>query len=440
MSTRIVSEIVLIFLLVVANGVFAMAEIAIVSSRKARLRTRSEQGDCAAAVALELAENPDDFLSTVQIGITLIGILAGVFGGATIAEELGSYLDTFDWIAPHGNALSLALVVLAITYLSLVFGELVPKRIALTHPERIAAAMSRFMRGISVVARPAARFLSLSTSVVMKILRIRESNDPAVTEEELTSMLELGRKVGQVHPAEEEMIKGIFDLGDRTAGAIMTPRHELVWLDLAKPAHELRRLIVESGLFRFPAGDGSLDRYLGVIDVRELIADCFEGRPLDLRGAVREALVFPETTSALHILHEFQQRKKDIGIVVDEYGGLAGVLTVSDLATRILGLDDEDEPLVARADGSLLVDAMMKLDDFADRVGLSADKGEYDTIAGFVLGHLDRIPRVADHFEAGGFRFEVVDMDGRRIDKVLVSAVGRRRDGEISSTQDQPPR
>jgi putative hemolysin len=422
MGTRITLEVVLIVLLVVANGAFAMAEIAIVSSRKARLRARSEEGDRYAAVALELAENPDDFLSTVQIGITLVGILAGVFGGATIAEELGGYFNTVGWIAPHGEKLSLALVVLAITYLSLVIGELVPKRIALTNPERIAAAMAGLLRRLSRAARPAVWFLGVSTSAVVKVLRIRESNEPAVTEEELTSMLELGRKTGEFHPAEEEMIKGVFALSDRTASAIMTPRHEVVWLDLAKPASELQQQIVESGLSRFPAAEGSLDQYLGIIEVRDLIAGCFAGAPIDLRAAVGEALVFPENTSALQILHEFQQRKREMGIVVDEYGGFEGVVTVSDLAMRILGLD-EDDALVVREDGSWLVDAMMNFDDFAASVRLRVAGAEHDTVAGFVLAHLGRLPRVADHFEAGGFRFEVVDMDHRRIDKVLVSLV-----------------
>lgn len=421
MSTRITLEIILIVLLVVANGVFAMAEIAVVSSRKARLRARSDDGDRAAAVALELAEKPDDFLSTVQIGITLVGILAGVFGGATLAEELGAYFNQSAWIAPHGDTVGLVLVVLAITYLSLVIGELVPKRIALINPERIAAVMSPFMRGLSRVARPAVWFLSVSTSAIVKLLRIRESNEPAVTEEELTSMLELGRKTGEFHPAEEEMIKGVFALGDRTASTIMTPRHEVVWLDLTRPAGELQHLIVESGLSRFPAAEGTLDQFVGIIEVRDLIAGCFDGRPVDLRAAVRSALVFPETASALQILHEFQSRKEEIGIVVDEYGGLEGIVTVADLAMRVLGLAEDEDTLVRRDDGSWLVDAMMNFDDFAGAIGLRAADVEHDTVAGFVLARLGRLPRVADHVEAHGFDFEIVDMDGRRIDKVLVS-------------------
>jgi putative hemolysin len=419
-SSRISLEILLIVLLVTANGVFAMAEIAIVSARKARLRTRAERGDRRAALALELAEKPDDFLSTVQIGITLVGILAGVFGGATIAEELGAYFDTIPWIAPRGEQLSLVLVVIAITYLSLVIGELVPKRIALADPERIAAAMAGPMRHLSSLTRPAVRLLTASTTGIVKLLRLRESDAPAITEEELTSMLELGRKTGEFNPAETEMIKGVFALGDRTARTIMTPRHEVVWLDLTHSAEELRRGIMESGFSRFPVADGSLDSFVGIVELRDLARASFEGRPFDLREAVREALVFPESTSALQILHDFQQRNQEIGIVVDEYGGVEGIVTVSDLAMRVLGIE-EGELLVAREDGSWLVDAMMNLDDFCERVGLRLLDAEPDTVAGYVLGHFDRMPRVADYFESGGFRFEVVDMDGRRIDKVLVS-------------------
>lgn len=392
--TRLTLEITLILFLVLANGVFAMAEIAIVSSRQARLRTRAEEGDRRAAVALALAESPNDFLSTVQIGITLVGILAGVFGGATIAEELGAYFDAYASIAPHGETLGLAIVVLGITYLSLVIGELVPKRIALTNPERIGTAMAPFMRGLSRFARPAVWFLSLSTAVVVKALRIPQSTEPAVTEEELTTMLELGRKTGEFHPAEEEMIKGVFALGDRTAATIMTPRHEVVWLDLTRPATELQRKIVESGLSRYPAAEGSLDQFIGTIDVKDLVAACFAGTPLNLRSSVREALVFPETTSALQILHQFQERKTDIGIVVDEYGGFEGVVTVSDLATRVLGLDEEEDTLVLREDGSWLADAMMNFDDFADAIGIRVEERAHDTVAGFVLAYLGRLPRV----------------------------------------------
>lgn len=421
--SRIGLEALLILLLVIANGVFAMTEIAILSSRKARLRARSEEGDRGAGIALAVAESPNDFLSTVQIGITLVGILAGVFGGATLAEELGARFDQVAWIAPHGEQLGLAIVVLAITYLSLVIGELVPKRIALTNPERIGARMAPFMRGLSRFARPAVWFLSISTAAVVKLLRIPDSKEPAVTEEELTSMLEMGRRTGEFHPAEEEMIKGVFALGDRSARTLMTPRHEVVWLDLTRPVAELQQKIVESGLSRFPVAEGSLDQFTGIIEVRDLLPGCFAGLPVDLRSVIREPLVFPETASALQILNEFQTQSAEIAIVVDEYGGFEGIVTVSDLAVRILGLDDEEDwGLVTRDDGSWLADAMMDFDDFAEEIGLRlAREHEHDTVAGFMLEHLGRLPQVADSFEAGGFRFEIVDMDGRRVDKVLVS-------------------
>jgi putative hemolysin len=422
MSTRIILEIFLVIALLIANGIFAMAEFAVVSSRGARLRSRAADGDKGAIVALELSENKDEFLSTVQIGITLVGILAGVFGGATIAEELGVIFNANSFIAPHGESVALAIVVLTITYLSLVIGELVPKRIALTSPERIASTMSPFMRRVSRAARPAVWFLGLSTAAVVKILRVRDSKEPAVTEEELTSMLEIGRKSGEFHPAEAEMIKGVFALADRTARAIMTPRHEVIWLDLTRSASELQRQIVDSGFSRFPAAEGSLDRFIGLIDVRTLVANCFAGSPLDLRAAVTQPIVFLETASALQILHEFQSRKMDVGFVLDEYGGFEGIVTVADLATRVLGLDDDEDTLVRRADGSWLADAMMNFDDLARTIGLRYRGHErYDTVAGFVVARLPRLPKVADHVQANGFRFEIVDMDGRRVDKVLVS-------------------
>lgn len=235
-------------------------------------------------------------------------------------------------------------------------------------------------------------------------------------------MLDIGRKSGEFHPAEAEMIKGVFALGDRTASSIMTPRREVVWLDLTRPREELQKVIVNSGLTRFPAAEGALDHFVGVINVRDLVANCFDGKPADLRAAVRQPMVFPETASALQILHDFQNRKAEIGFVVDEYGGFEGVVTVSDLAMRVLGLEEDDDTLVQRADGSWLVDAMMNFADLADSIGLRVpDADEHDTVAGFVLARLGRLPRVAEHLDVNGFRFEIVDMDGRRVDKILVT-------------------
>ena len=426
MGTRVTIEVLVIVLLVIANGVFAMTEIAILSSRRARMKNLRDEGNHGAEVALELMDDPDDFLSTVQIGITFVGIFAGVFGGATIAEQLGAHLDTIAWIAPHGETVALTITVLSITYLSLVLGELVPKRIALTNRERIAARMAPIMGVIARGARPAVWLLSTSTDFVVKLLRIPPAAEPAVTEEEVTSMLELGRQTGEFHPAEEEMIKGVFALGDRAARSIMTPRHEVIWLDLTEPPETLKQKIVATQLSRYPAAEGNLDHFLGIIEVKDLMARSFAGEPFDPRAALRDPVVFYENTSALEILHDFQTRKTDLGIVVDEYGGFEGIVTVADLATRILGIDEDEPEITLRGDGSWLVDGMIHFEELADAVGMRVEKaGDYDTLAGFILTKLGgRIPKVGEILEAAGFSLEIVDMDGRRIDKVLVMRQG----------------
>lgn len=423
MTTRMTLEAILILLLIVANGVFAMAEIAIVASRKARLKSLADAGHRGARSALALAEHPDNFLSTVQIGITFVGIFAGVFGGATIAEELGVQLDRIALIAPYGQTAGLAITVLVITYLSLVIGELVPKRIALANRERFASRLAPLMTRLSRLAHPAVSVLSVSTAIVVKLLRVRRVDESPVTEEELTSMVDLGRQTGEFHPAEAEMIKGVFALGDRTARSIMTPRHDVSWLDLTAGEEELRQTIIDAGLSRYPAAEGDLDHFVGIVDVRDLFADALRGAAIDIRSSVREPLVFFENTSALEILHQFRSRNEEIGIVVDEYGGFEGVVTVHDLAMRILGIGDDEDAITVRDANSWLVDAMMNFDQVAAELGIPRDReGDYDTVAGFVLYHLHgRIPRVADAVEAGGFRVEIVDMDARRIDKVLVT-------------------
>lgn len=422
MTTRITLEILLILVLVIANGIFAMTELAIISSRRARMKNLREEGNKGAGTALELMDEPDDFLSTVQIGITFVGILAGVFGGATIAEELGAVFNRNAWIAPHGESLALTLVVLAITFLSLVIGELVPKRIALTNRERIAARMAPLMQKLARAARPAVWLLSTSTDLVVRLLRIPPAAEPAVTEEEVTSMLELGRQTGEFHPAEEEMIKGVFALGDRTARAIMTPRREVVWLDLDDTRDAIQRKIVETRLSRYPAAHGDLDHFAGILDIKDLAARAFEGLPFDPSAALSQPVVFYEHTSALQILHEFQTRKTELGIVVDEYGGFEGIVTLADLATRILGIEEEDPEVTLRGDGTWLVDAMINFAELSDEIGIRVEKaGEYDTLAGFILTQTGgRIPRVSETLEVAGFRLEIVDMDGRRIDKVLI--------------------
>jgi putative hemolysin len=296
----------------------------------------------------------------------------------------------------------------------------VPKRIALANPEGVATLVAPAMTRLSRMASPIVRFLGWSSEGLVKLLRIPPSSEPAVTEEELTSMLELGTQTGEFHPAEEEMIRGVFTLGDRNVNMVMTRRQDVVWLDLTKPTAELQRQIVGTGFSRYPAGEGSLDQLAGVIEVKDLTADCFSGRPIDMRRAIREPAVVHANMTALQILEMFQVKRADFAIVIDEYGGVAGVVTRADLAMTILG-GDQDR-LVQRADGSWLVDGMMKFDEFVEEVPLQGvDDNEYETVAGFALAQFGRVPHAGDHFEFSGIRFEVVDMDGHRIDKVLVS-------------------
>jgi putative hemolysin len=419
-------EIAIILLLILVNGVFAMAELAIVSARKARLQQRADKGDAGASAALALANEPGNFMSTVQIGITLVGVLAGAFGGATIARELAQGLQNLPLLAPYSEAVSVALVVLGITYLTLVLGELAPKQIALNDRERVAAAVAPTMRGLSRIAAPLARLLSLSADGVLRILGIRPSAAPPVTEEEIKIMIEQGTRIGVFDPVEEEMVDHVFRLGDRRVSAITTPRRDILWLDVNDPPQEIQRKVVVSGYSRFPVADGSLDNLVGLALAKDLLVQSLDGEPLDLRAALRPAALVPEAMPALDVLERFREARSKIAMVVDEYGGVLGLVTAADILEAIVGdipgLGEEDEPeVVQRADGSWLLDGMLPLDEFGEVVGLGAvSVPGIDTLGGLVMASLGRIPTAGDRFEWKGLALEVVDMDGHRVDKVLV--------------------
>lgn len=426
---KIAVEVVFIFLLLIANGVFAMSEIAVVSSRKARLQKRAREGDARAQAALELANSPDRFLATIQIGITLIGILAGAFGGATIAEQLGERIGSVPPLAPYGEAIGLAIVVLAITYLSLVVGELVPKRLALNNPEGIASTIARPMRALSRVAAPAVHLLSVSTNAALKLLRARPSTEPSVTEEEIRVLVEQGARAGVFEEAEREMVESIFRLDDRRVGAIMTPRLEIVWLDAKQPSDEIKRKIAGSHYSRFPVCEGSLDNPLGVAKAKDMLSRCLFGEPLDLRVTLRQPLFVPESRTALQVLELFKQSRTHIALVIDEYGAVEGLVTMNDVLEAIVGDlplpgGEAEQYAVRREDGSWLLDGALSVDEFKEIFPVGRmpreESGVYHTLAGFVMTYLGRVPSAADHFEWGGLRFEVVDMDGKRVDKVLV--------------------
>lgn len=432
MSSAIV-EILVIFLLLLANGFFAMSEIAVVSARRARLQQRAEEGDPRAVDALALAQDPDDFLSTVQVGITLIGILAGAFGGATVARYLAAALATIPALAPYSSALGLALVVVLITYLSLVIGELAPKRLALNAPERIAMAVARPMRGLARFVAPLVWLLSTSTDLLLRLLGFRPSPEPSVTEEEIRVMIAEGAQAGVFTAAETEVVQNVFRLADRTVSSVMTPRLDIVWLDVADDPDQIRCKVAESGFSRFPVCQGGLDNVVGIVEAKALLVCQWEGGPLNLSAVMRPPQFVPEVSSAVSLLSLFQESGLHCALVVDEYGSVQGLVTLHDVLRAALGDVTEatpgEEPMaVQREDGSWLLDGRLSADDLRALLGLRGDlpgeeEGAYETLGGFVMMHLGRIPEVADHFEWAGLRFEVVDMDGRRVDKVLVAPV-----------------
>ncbi|MBL1201446.1 hypothetical protein VF14_22130 [Nostoc linckia z18] len=427
--SSITFEILIILVLIIANGVFSMSEMAIVSARKVRLQQLANQGDAKARVALKLAESPNNFLSTIQVGISLIGILTGAFGGATIANRLAVYVRLVPLLAPYSEPLSFGIVVLIITYLSLIIGELVPKRLALNNPEGIAAFVAIPMRALSAIASPMVHLLSASTDMVLRLLGVTQSTEPQVTEEEIKILIEQGTEAGTFEEAEQDMVERVFRLGDRPVSYLMTPRPDIVWLDLDDSAEENRQKMVESAYSRYPVCQGGLDNVLGVIPVTDLLARSFRGEQLDLTVGLRQPVFVPESTRGLKVLELFKQTVTHMALVVDEYGVIQGLVTLNDIMSEIVGdvpsTDGQDQPqAVQREDGSWLLDGMLPVEEFLELFAMeeweSEERGSYQTLGGFVITHLGRIPAAADHFEWEGMRIEVMDMDGNRVDKVLV--------------------
>lgn len=425
----ITTQIVIILALIVANGLFSMAEIAIISARKVRLHQRAEEGNPRAKIALALANSPSQFLSTIQVGITLVGILTGAFGGATIVDQLTPALNQIAWIAPHGGAVSLFGVVLAITFLTLIIGELVPKQIGLQHAESISAAFAPAMRNLAWVASPLVHLLSLSTQLVLRLFGIKPSTEASVTEEEIKMMIEQGTQEGVFEPTEQEMVERVFRLGDRTVNALMTPRPDVVWLDLNDPPEETQKKITSSSHTHYPVAEDQIDTIIGMVNSKDLLSQNLSCRPIDLRSVLRPALFIPESMSALDVLERFKKKRTHVALVIDEHGGFQGLVTTSDVLEAIVGDiptpgEDEEGEVTRREDGSWLVDGKVLADDlkeFLERDALPfEDENLYQTLGGLMMAFLDRIPRAGDHFDWSGFRFEVVDMDGHRVDKVLI--------------------
>jgi len=425
-------EILFIILLLIANGVFAMSEMAIVSSRRARLQHLAEKGDVGARAALELADAPDRFLSTIQIGITLIGILAGAFSGATISMRMTERLIRIPTLAPYSEAISLVVVVMVITYLSLVVGELVPKRLALNNPEQIASRIARPMQFLSRLASPAVRVLSASSALLLRLLRIKPPAHPPVTEEEVKIMIDQGMQAGVFEEAEHDLVDNIFRLADQRIPQLMTPRPDVVWLDIDSPVEEIRQRIIDSPYSRMPVCRGALDNILGMVKAKDLLSRILSGEPLDLRASLRQPLYVPETRTGLQLLELFKGSTTHIAVVVDEHGAMEGLVTMNDVLEAMVG-DMPAQPgqsnsfAVQREDGSWLLDGRLPIADFKEIFSLDMlpreEEGYYHTLAGFIMTYLGRLPSPSDYFVWNRLRIEVVDMDRRRIDKVLVSRV-----------------
>jgi len=415
-------EILIIFLLILLNGVFALSEIAVLSSRKARLQQRINEGDRGAEKALKLAENPNIFLSTTQVGITLIGVLAGAVGGATIADALALQLEAIPALAPYAHSLALGIVVVLITLFSLFFGELVPKRLALHSPEDIASVIAGPMNVVSLIFSPLVRVLSAVTDLALRILGVQPSEEPPVTEEELQVLLDQGTQAGVFEESEQDMVEGVFRLNNRRVGSLMTPRSEMAWLDVNDSPDEVRKQIEDNPYSRFPVCEDSLDRVIGIIEARDLLLESLHGEPLQLKRNLQTPAYIPETALASKALDTFKSETAEMMIVVDEFGSVQGLLTIYDILEEIVGDIDSEPQATQRQDGSWLLDGMLPVEDFKEIFNLRhmPDEDEYETLGGFVMLHLGRVPQSADHFEWNGLVFEVMDMDGKRVDKVLV--------------------
>jgi putative hemolysin len=407
-----------------------MSEIAVVAARKVRLQQRAEEGDERARTALALAHDPNRFLSTVQFGITMVGVLAGAYGGTTIATKLAVPIATVPQLAAYSEGIALALVVGGITVMSLIVGELVPKRIGLNNPEAIASWVAGPMIVLSKIGGPVIHVLTAATNFVLRVFGVKGEAEPNLTEEEIKALISQGAETGAVGATEENIVQRVFQLGDQRVAAIMTPRPDIEWIDVDASEEELREFLASHAHTQFVVCHGGLDEVLGIVRSADLLPIAFKGSRIDLRSLTREALFVPDSMPAVQLLESFRSSHKHVALVMDEYGAVEGLVTVTDLLTAIVGelpadASEAQGAFISRADGSWLVDGSAAMEAVATHFGIDSlpedEAGAYHTIGGFVMARLGRVPKTADQFEWGGMKFEVMDMDGRRIDKVLVS-------------------
>jgi len=431
--TVIIIEIVGIFLLLVVNGVFAMTEIAVVSARKARLRRLADEGDDRAQAALDLAHSPNRFLSTVQIGITLVGVMAGAFGGATIAEKIRDALQPVPALAPYGEAIGLTIVVVVITYFSLVLGELVPKRIGLNNPERISMVMAKPMHQLSVIAGPAVSFLGASTDALLRVIGFKPANKYTVTEEEVKVMMQEGLRSGAFNKVESQIVTSALELDQLVVRDIMTPRLKVIWLNRDDTHEAAWRKIVASAHSFFPVYERSRDNVAVIVSVKAIYANLATGVTPKISDLMTKPLVVPATQTVIQLLETFKQTGKHIALVTDEFGGIVGLATLNDVMEAIVGdFPSPEERLRPEAkrrdDGSWLIDAMIEIEKLEKILpGLTfgdEESKDYQTLAGFVVKHLGRVPKEGETFESQDYVFEILDLDRHRVDKVLVMPAG----------------
>jgi putative hemolysin len=445
---ELLTEIIVIVLLILLNGILAMSEIAIISVRKARLQQLVNEGNASARAALDLAKSPGDFLSTIQVGITLVGVLAGAFGGATIAEKFIPYVSAIPALAPYSEVIAIALVVIVITYLTIIIGELAPKRIALNYAERISLLVASPMRLLSKLAMPIVRLLSLSTEAVLWTLKIKPSTEPTVTEEEIRVMISEGAAAGVFEEAESDMVESVFRLGERRVSAMMVPRTDVTALFTDDSVEEVRHKILESGHSSFPVCEGSLDKVLGVVYAKDLLNRYMAGQPWDMKAAMKEPMFIPESMPALRALELFKKSRKHMALIIDEYGGVQGLITIHDIMESVVGeIPDIGGPsIVERENGTWLIDGMLPIDEFKNTFDIPSlpdeDTGAYQTLGGFVMTYLHRIPAVGNRFTVDGYTYEVIDMDGLRVDKVLLIPLPEENGSEKNNNgnADQPGR
>lgn len=421
-------EILIILLLTILNGIFSMSEIAVVSARKVKLENAAKKGSSGAKKALELSNSPNQFLSTVQIGITLIGILLGIFGGENLTDDFEGWLNQYPALQAYARPLAVGSVLVLITFMSLVIGELVPKRIGLTNPEGIAKTVAFPMQLLSKITAPFVWLLTFTSDLLLKILQIRPSTDSKITEEEIKAIIQEGTDGGEVQEIEQEIVERVFHLGDRRVSSLMTHRTQLVWLDVADDLEAVRRKISDEMHSVYPLCKGRIDEILGVVQVKDIFEQVISGQSLHLQALVRPPHYVPEGSSAYKLLERFQQTKEHYGIVMDEYGEVQGIITLQDLMDALVGdLDDgvydDEASIVEREDGTHLVDGQLSFFDFLshfDRTDLFDEETPFNTLGGLLLEELGHIPQAGEIILWQSFKFEILDMDGPRIDKVLV--------------------